>query len=240
MAGDGGGEGASGRVIPVAGFDGVLTTADLPFDAADRAAIAAHWASEIAAKPKLFDGRVLIALNARVEANRLVARHAEIGFSAFHWWRLRCEARGLSNVFGAAAVVTADGAVLMGRMGAHTAAAGMSYFPCGTPDLSDVVNGRVDLERSIARELQEETGLAAPLARPCAQAFAVFAPKVTAYVRRYETDLNAAELERRIAAHLAADPEPELDGVVFVRSVDALTASSPPYVRLVLPHLLGT
>lgn len=240
MAPDGRGEGASGRVVPVGGFDGVLTNEGLPFDAEDQAAIAAHWAGEIAAKPKLFDGRVLIARDAKIEADRLVARHAEIGFSAFHWWRLRSDARGLANVFGAAAVVAADGGVLLGRMAAHTAAAGMAYFPCGTPDLSDVVDGRVDLERSIARELREETGLEAPEARPTAEVFAVFAPKVVAYVRRYESDLSSAELGRQIAAHLAADPEPELESVTFVRSVEALTETSPPYVRLVLPHLLET
>ncbi len=46
------------------------------------------------------------------------------------------------------------------RHGAVDGGGGRVYFPCGTPDLSDVTpDRRVDFEASHWRELAEETGL---------------------------------------------------------------------------------
>ena len=63
------------------------------------------------------------------------------------------------NCFAAPVLRSADGAYLLGVMGAHTANAGQIYFPCGTPEPGDVVDGRVDLEHSARHELKDETGL---------------------------------------------------------------------------------
>src|SRR5476651_2231434 len=52
---------------------------------------------------------------------------------------------------------SADGAFLLGVMAAHTANPGSIYFPCGTPDLSNVVGTSVDLEANVLREVLEET-----------------------------------------------------------------------------------
>ncbi|MFC7051182.1 NUDIX domain-containing protein [Hansschlegelia quercus] len=186
----------------------------------------------------MFDGRVLLGVEAAITDETLTARYAEVAFSAFNWWREKGTRSDFRNVFGAAAVVSADGGVLLGRMAPHTAAAGKIYFPCGTPDLSDIRDGRVDLEYSISRELEEETGLTEPEVLASPHAFAIFAPKVVAYVRRYDTDLTEAELKRRVEAHLGLDPTPELDRIIFVRSAEELTAESPEYVHRALPALL--
>jgi 8-oxo-dGTP pyrophosphatase MutT (NUDIX family) len=226
------------RVAPVTSFSGFVG-APCPFGPDDSPEIARRWAAVTSVKPDMFDGIVLLGVGAAVERGRLTARYAEVRFSAFDWWRACAAPRGLRNVFGAGAVFSADGVALLGRMAPHTAPAGQRYFPCGTPDREDVTAEGVDLDGSIERELEEETGLTARDLVASEQRLAIFAPKIAAYVRRYDSPLDSAALARRVKAHLAVEEKPELDAVFFVRSADELGDDSPPYVHLALRHLLG-
>ena len=83
-------------------------------------------------------------------------------FSRFLVWRdLGWPDKSIYNCFSMPAVRARDGAYLLGEMGPSHSFAGQLYFPCGTPDPSDIVaDGCVDLDGSLVRELAEETGLA--------------------------------------------------------------------------------
>ena len=63
------------------------------------------------------------------------------------------------NCFALGALQGSDGGYVLGVMSGGTANAGKIYFPGGTPDPDDVAAGKVDLEASVRREVQEETGL---------------------------------------------------------------------------------
>lgn len=228
------------RVTPVRSAFASLLTGRSPVEVAERVAIAACWERALAVRPKMFDGRVLLGEEVKLRDGALHVAFREVSFATLVWLRtLPRDDLRLLNVFGAAAVVSSDGAALLGRMAPHTANAGEIYFPCGTPDLEDVSNGVVDLEGSLIRELCEETGLAAPLVRPTEKAFVVFDGRIVAFIRRIETALDSAALAAAVRARLADESEPELDGVVLARSVADLPATAPDFVRAALPHLLG-
>ena len=228
------------RVIAVTGFSGRLLSGPHPAEASEREAIAEAWARGLAEKPKMFDGRVLLGETAEVRDGVLEVAFRETGFSFMIWRReLPAAERPLINVFGAAAVVSSDGAVLLGRMGDHTANAGRVYFPAGTPDLDDLVGETVDVEGSIARELDEETGLTEADACPSERRFAVFHGPLVAYVRVYLSGLDAEALAAKARAYIAADPEAELSDVVFKPRGDPLGPEIPPYVRAAIETIFA-
>ena len=210
------------------------------FVAAQRTMINDHWSRSLAAKPALFDGTVLIAEQLSFDGGRLSATLRPIPFSAFLAWRdWGYPVEGLTHLSAAAAIVAADGAVILGTMGAHTANAGRTYLVGGTPDLTDVApDGTIDLVATAARELLEETGLAAT--SPVAEAVVVRDRPRAVVVAVHRFPVGADELAGRIRRFLAADPEPELSDVVVVRSPAELDARSvPATTRAVVRHLLG-
>ena len=126
-----------------------------PFAEQRRAEIDAYFAELRREKPAIWNGRVLVL---RRHERRTACSAAAISkptmraSSAWrHWGRPDA---GVHDCFGAAAVISADGAVLLGVMGAHTVNAGRIYFPCGTPDPSDIVErqGRSRLQRRARAE----------------------------------------------------------------------------------------
>ncbi|MGD1016400.1 MAG: hypothetical protein ABR863_08175 [Roseiarcus sp.] len=150
------------RIVELAELDLALVARPWPFAEAEAAAIAAHWRTRLAAKPRLYNGRVLLlgehALERRADgAQALRGAFFETDYAAFIAWRdFGYPDAQVCNAFSAAALASRDGAFLLGEMAAHTLNAGAIYFPCGTPDPKDVFAGRVDLEQSAARELEEE------------------------------------------------------------------------------------
>lgn len=225
----------------------VLVGADLAFRderpafvAARQAEIADHWRRAVAAKPQMFDGIVLVAEDLTLDAGRLAATLRPIPFSGFLAWRdWGYPVGGLTHLSAAAAIVSSDGAVLLGRMGAHTANAGRVYLVGGTPDLSDVAaDGSVDLVATATRELAEETGLSP--AATAAQVLFVRDPPRAVVVAVHRFAAPAETLAADIRRFLAADPEPELADIVIVRSVAALDpVVVPATTRAVVRRLLG-
>ena len=131
-----------------------------PFAQARRADIDAHFADRQREKPKLWNGRVLLARNAVFTEGRFNADYFETDFASFLAWRdWGFPDSEVFNGFGMGALRSADGAFVLGEMGQHTANAGRIYFPSGTPDLDDIRDGAVDIAGSVAREVLEETGL---------------------------------------------------------------------------------
>ena len=159
-------DGVSGgfRITRLTDVTARLVDHDWAFPRENADAIAAHWQARVARSPGMFDGTVLLCCAHAVVGRDRPARPVRDALRDLHGLRASPAAGGpaVTNAFAAIVPWTADGAVLLGAMGAHTANAGQLYFPCGTPDPDDVRGDRVDLAGSAARELTEETGLVLP------------------------------------------------------------------------------
>ena len=109
---------------------------------------------------ELWNGRVLLGRNPVFAGERFSADYFETDFASFLAWRdWGFPDSDVFNGFGMGALRGSDGAFVLGEMGEHTANAGRIYFPSGTPDLDDVSGDVLDIAGSVAREVEEETGL---------------------------------------------------------------------------------
>ena len=196
-----------------------------------RADIAAHFAGKQREKPKIWNGRVLLGRNPRVEGERLRAEYFETDFASFLAWRdWAFPDSGVFNGFGMGALRSADGAFIMGEMGQHTANAGRIYFPSGTPDLDDINSGAVDIAASVEREVEEETGLKPSDYRADAHWDCVFTGPAVAMIRTLHVDMPGEALRKRIEANLAGQAQPELAAIHLVRDARDLTDAMPGFV----------
>lgn len=148
------------EITPVAQVEGRLAPFRWDWAEREQGWIDARWATLLADKPAMFDGPVLMAHRWAFDGDSFRADYFQTRYSRFLCWREAGRPGALANCFAMAALRSADGAFLLGEMGAHTANAGTIYFPAGTPDPDDVVGEKVDLAGSALRELGEETGLA--------------------------------------------------------------------------------
>lgn len=175
-----------------------------------------RWAERIEANPALFDGPVLLACRAEVLSQgdeRVLRLDAfETRFSRFLIWRdLGWPDKGVYNCFAMPAVRSSDGAFLVGEMARGHSAEGKRYFPGGTPDPSDIVEGgRVDLAGSLIRELAEEAGLPASEGVAAPGWTVIFDRQRIACLKRYDWPETAAALRERVRAHIASEAQPEL------------------------------
>src|SRR3954463_13196513 len=129
-----------------------------PFAEERRDEIGTHFAEKKRERPKIWKGRVLLGRDAVFTDGHLAATYFETDFASFLAWRdWGFPDKAVFNGFGMGALLTSDGAFVMGEMAQHTANAGRIYFPSGTPDLDDVRGSALDIEGSVVREVEEET-----------------------------------------------------------------------------------
>ena len=127
-----------------------------------------------------------------------------------------------------AALRGADGAFLLGEMAPHTVNGGQIYFPAGTPDPSDVFDGKVDLDASARRELLEETRVRAEEAIIGATWTVVGAGSRIACIKPMTLPLTADRAKARIEAFLAREARPELTRMHIVRSASDINEACMP------------
>ena len=222
-------------VIPIARLDLSFVPKSWPFADQKRPEIDAYFAELQRQKPAIWNGRVLLMYRQSLADGVFSGDFLETDYASFSAWRSwGMPEAGVHDCFGAAAVVSSEGAVLLGVMGEHTANAGWIYFPAGTPDPSDVVEGRVDLEASVARELAEETGSRISEFEVTPGWTTVVDRKLIVQIKTLRSAERAAVLRERMLAHLAREKQPELSDIRVVRGPRDLDPAMPPFVRTFL------
>jgi 8-oxo-dGTP pyrophosphatase MutT (NUDIX family) len=211
---------------------------DWPFLRDARHEIDSFWQDLAARKPHVYDGRVLLMHEYEWRADAFHGLAFETSYSAFMTWkRLGFPDARVTNFFGMAALRTQDGAFLLGEMGPHTANAGQSYFPAGTPEPADVTGTRVDLAASVTRECLEETGLALSDLDLRDQWTAVVTHGQVAFMRDLRLSMDAQHAKRRIEDNLAREEAPELSRIHIVRvPQDAHGLTMPPFMQPFLDY----
>jgi 8-oxo-dGTP pyrophosphatase MutT (NUDIX family) len=218
---------------------------DWPFARDAAARIDAHWDKLRAAQPRLWNGRVLMCRAAAIEIRDgrrvLASTHFETDFKAFLAWRdFGFPDPHIHNCFAMAALRASDGAFLLGRMGSHTANPGRIYFAAGTPDPDDIRGDRLDLAGSVLRELEEETGFSAADVEETPGYAIVFAGPRIACMKSLRLRVTASAAIARVSAFLAAEHDPELDGLVAVPDEAAVDpAVMPDFVVAYLRRALA-
>jgi 8-oxo-dGTP pyrophosphatase MutT (NUDIX family) len=215
-----------------------------PFAEERRETIAAHWQGLQAERPRLFDGRVLLACAETEDTVGGCRVHRsdwfETSYSAFLGWRdFGFPDRRVRNGFAMAALHGNDGGYVLARMGDHTANPGHIYFACGTPDPDDLRGERLDLEGSALRELMEETSLARSEFVVEAGWTLVHAGPRLAFMKSVQVDMPARDLAQEVERRLARQADPELVGMHVVASPEDLEPEHmPDFILAYLDHVL--
>jgi 8-oxo-dGTP pyrophosphatase MutT (NUDIX family) len=214
------------------------------FSIEEAAAIDRHWEKLCAGNSHLFNGRVFLMHRGTVEEqdNRRILRGGgfETEYKAFLAWRDFGFPGDTANCFAMAALVSADGAFMLGRMNNHTANAGKIYFPAGTPDPEDLKGETIDLEGSVLRELAEETGIASNEVSIAEGWTVVFDGPRIACMKIVRSQSSAAEIEARFKSFIATEPSPELDALHAVFSTRDLDEERmPDFTLRFLRHALA-
>jgi len=227
------------RIRAIAGADLVHEPGGWAFAERQRDRIDAHWAGLVKRNPRVWNGEMLMGFDPAIVDGRLAMRMRTIDYASFIAWRDWGFADHAAwNCFGSPAMVSSDGALIYGIMGAHTLNAGLAYPPSGSLEPRDIeADGRVDIEGSMATEVREETGLDLGEAE-AGEVLAVYEARRLSIARVYRFQQLADRLVARIEAFMGRQDEPELAGLVAVRGQSDLQRPMPAYARALARHVL--
>ena len=226
------------EMFRVEALDLSLQDFDWRFARERRGEIDAHFAKLRERKPAMWNGRVLLMHRHEIAGATLRGSYFETDFASFVAWRdFGFPDAAVKNAFALGALQGSDGGYVMGVMGAHTMNAGKVYFPGGTPDLNDLTGGEVDLESSVRREVEEETGLSPAEFEIDAGWHCIPAGPMIALLKPMRAKVSAAHLCERIRDHIASERNPELADAVVARGADDIRPTMPGFIQTFLRSL---
>jgi 8-oxo-dGTP pyrophosphatase MutT (NUDIX family) len=232
----------TGSVVAVDECQLVLSEGGWDYAEAHAEDINAYWERRLDDNPDFFNGTIYLTRSAKLDGDVFSARLFATDFKSFLYWRENGYGdRTVTDVFGSALIVSADGAVILGRQRAGHINSGLAYCPGGLVDARDVLaDGFVDILSSIRRELYEETGLTAGDAPEVPGFLLTRLGQQISVASEFRSALNAEELSGRIMDYLSADPRSELVDIAVVTSLDeAASLAMPSFMHPLLTAYFG-
>ena len=225
-------------VVPIRRLALTYSPRPWPFASERRAEIDAYFENLRQTRPGIWNGRALLMHRHRIDGDLLEGAFLETDYASFMAWRdWGSPSAGVVNCFSMGALKASDGAWLLGVMAPHTSPAGKIYFPAGTLEPDDIVEGMVDLAGSVAREVAEETGLGPANWMADSGWTCVLEGSRIALMKVLRLSEPADASRRRILAHLARERMPELSDIRIVRDRRDLDAMMPSFMIAFLEHV---
>lgn len=200
-----------------------------------------NWRAAVRDNPNFFNGTIHLMDQLDIAAGKLTARLLRTEFKNYLYWRQKDFPKtGVRDGFGSALIQSRDGAYLLGRQRAGNVNAGLAYLPGGFIDTRDVdAAGNIDIAASIIREVAEETGLSAADLMPRPGFIVTEHAAQVSIAKPLDVAMDADVIAARIARHIAAEPDAELEEVVIVRTAADLEGlAMPAFARILLAELL--
>jgi hypothetical protein len=225
-------------VVPVERVELEIAPWEWPFVAQRRAQIDAYFADQRRRNPTLWNGQLLLLKGHSVADGVLRGTLFETDYASLlaglEWGAI---GPGVKACFAVAALVSADDACLVGIMAPYTRNAGQMLFPSGSLDPADVIDGKLDLDASVQRELGEETGLGSQEVRPDSPWYAVGAGPRLPVARIMRAREPAEMLRQRILSNLAAQRAPEFTDFQIIRGPCTAHPAMPPWMQALCAHI---
>jgi 8-oxo-dGTP pyrophosphatase MutT (NUDIX family) len=224
-------------VIPVERVDFTIERWAWPFAVEHRTDIEKYFAEQQRANSALWNGRVLLLRDLEVAGNTLRGCAFEADYASMlagiSWQVIGDEVRAC---FGAAALLAADGAFVLGVMAPHTRNAGQVYFPSGSFDMKDVIDARVDCLGNVRRELGEETGLTPDDVDFDDGWHVVFSGQHVPLMKIVRIKEPAQRVRERILDRLRMQTAPEFSDIRIVRGLSDLDTRIPAWLTIFLRY----
>lgn len=216
-----------------------------PMTVDDRDALDQHWTHALQKNPAFFNGVIHLMRGGELTPQGFTAHLFPTDFKSYLYWRdggFRDQT--VRDAFGSALIRSAEGHVLLGRQRDGNVNSGLTYLPGGFIDARDVMTDPVtgglaiDLDRSILREIGEETGLKPHDLVMSKGYYVTFSGPQISLAREVVSTRKAHDLKGEMMSHIAADPKSELTDIVIVRTrADVEGLAMPRFAQALLAAL---
>lgn len=225
-------------ITPIRSLEVTTVAKVWDFSIAHREDIERHWTERLNKHPFLFNGKVPLLADWTLDDGRLKGRCMVVDFKSFLYWRDHdAPDRSVFDFFAAGAIHSNEGWLILGRAGPAMSNAGRIYPPSGSFDSLADTDHPIDVDRSITREIFEETGLRIN-AEQLGPMLAVQGDAQFVVMRPINLPVSGDRLVADIHRHLQSQSSPELAEIVIVRGrQDIQPHDMPAFVIAYIEHI---